>query len=203
MEKRSLLKNIFVRNLLGLIVVSVLLGIAALTGLNRYTQHGKVVEVPDVKGLTVEKAEPFFAGKNLNYLVIDSAFINNAIPGTIAETTPQVGSKVKKGRTVYLKINAYMPQLITLPDVRDASQRQALAMLHSLGFETIDIKIVPGAYRDLVLGLESHGAPLQAGQRVPANTSLSLQVSSGSDDIMDLPLDSVDSLQVSSDESWF
>ena len=202
MEKRSILKNIYVRNLLGLIIVSILLVITVLIWLNRYTRHGEAVDVPDVKGLSVEDAAPFFTKKGLNFSVVDSIFIKNAIPGSIDETTPPVGSKVKKGRTVYLKIYAYSPQLITVPDVKDASQRQSLAMLHSLGFENVEVKMVAGVYRDLVLGIESRGTPLDVGQRIPADTPLSLLVSSGSDDIllMDNPVDSTD---VNPDDSTF
>jgi len=202
MEKRSILKNIFIRNLLGLILVSVLLMVAVLFWLNYYTQHGKAVEIPDVKGLSVEIAAPFFTGKNLSYSVVDSVFIKNATPGSIAETTPPVGSMVKKGRVIYLKIISYSPQLITIPDVKDSSQRQSLARLRSLGFERIEIKMVPGAYTNLVMGLESKGVALEAGQRVPADTPLSLLVSAGSDDTMLLE-NPVDSSAVSSDDSWF
>ena len=204
MEKRSLFRNVFIRNLLGLILVTVLLAVGVLFWLNFYTQHGKAVVVPDVKGLSVDKADPFFVRNHLNYSVVDSVFSKNATPGTIAETTPKVGSKVKEGRTVYLKINAYLPQLITLPDIKDSSQRQALAMLNSLGFENIEIKMVPGVYEGLVVGLENKGVSVEAGQRVPLNASLSLLVSSGSDDIILLG-DSLmmDSSEVSSEESWF
>lgn len=202
MKQQSFLENIYIRNLLGLILVIIVLVCVVLFGLNRYTQHGKSVEVPNVKGLSVEKAEPFFANKNLNFVVIDSIFIKNAIPGTISETTPAVGSMVKKGRTIYLKVVAYLPQLIVIPDVKDSSQRQSLAMLRSLGFENIEIKWVSGVYRELVLGLESKGVPLKAGQRVPINTPLSLLVSSGSGDILFLE-NPTDSNEVIVDESWF
>ncbi|MCL1933394.1 MAG: PASTA domain-containing protein [Candidatus Azobacteroides sp.] len=202
MEKRSLLKNIFVRNLLGLILVSVLLIGAILLGLNRYTRHGKAVEVPDVRGLSAEKAKSFFTEKNLNFAVVDSIFYKSATPGSILETTPPVGSKVKEGRTIYLKIAAFLPQLIAIPDVKDSSQRQSMAMLRSLGFENVEVKSVPGAYMDLVVGIESRGIALEAGQRVPANTPLSLLVSSGSDDILFLE-DPTDSVETSSDDSLF
>ena len=202
MKKRSFFNNIFVKNLLGLIIVTVVLVTAVLIWLNHYTQHGKAVEVPDVKGLSVENAEPFFTKNDLNYIVVDSIFIKNAIPGSIAETTPPVGSMVKKGRTIYLKVNSYLPQLITIPDVIDNSERQAVAWLQSLGFEKVDTKTVPGVYKGLVLGLESRGTAMEAGQRVPANTPLLVLVSSGSVDILLLE-DSADSVEVNSDESWF
>jgi len=202
MDKQSIFKNIYIRNLLGLILVSIVLIYAVLIGLKRYTHHGEAVEVPDIKGLTIEKAEPFFTDKNLNFAIVDSVFNKNAVPGSIFETIPPVGSKVKQGRTIYLKVIAFQPQLITIPDVKDISQRQSRAMLQSLGFENVGIKIVSGIYRDLVLGIESRGIPLEPGQRVPANTPLSLLISSGSDDIILLE-NPVDSLGVSLDESLF
>ena len=200
MKKRSFFNNIYIRNLLGLILVSVVLVSVVLMWLNHYTQHGKAVEVPDVKGISVEMAEPFFTKKNLNYLVVDSVFIKNAVPGSIAETTPPVGSMVKEGRTIYLKVNAYLPQLITIPDVKDTSLRQSYATLKALGFENIETKLVPGVYKELVLGLESRGAAIEAGQRVTANTPLSLLVSSGEIFLLENPADSI---VISSDESWF
>ena len=201
MGKKSFFKNIYIRNLLGLVLVSVLLLFAVLTGLKRYTQHGKAVEVPDVKGISVENAEPFFTDKNLNFAVIDSVFIRNATPGSILETIPPVGSMVKQGRTIYLKIVTYQPQLIAIPDVKDVSQRQSMAMLRSLGFENIDVKPVPGAYKDLVLGIESRGVAMETGQRIPANMPLTLLVSFGSDDILLLE-NPIDSVEVSIDDLW-
>ena len=202
MKQKSSFINIYIWNLLAMIVVIILLVSAVLFGLNRYTQHGKAVEVPDIKGLSIEKAEPFLNVINLSYNVIDSVFIKNATPGTVFETTPPIGSKVKKGRTIYLKIVAYLPQLITVPEVKDSSQRQSLAILKSLGFDNIEIKLVPGVYRELVVGLESRGVEIEAGQRIHANTPLSLLVSSGSGEIILLE-NSADSIEVSLDESWF
>jgi len=197
------LNNIYVRNLLVLILVIFLLISIVLLWLSFYTQHGKVVEVPNVKGLSVEKAEHLFAEKKLDWLVIDSVFIKNAVPGSIAETTPSIGSKVKRGRTIYLKLISYLPQLIAIPDVKYTSQRQSMAMLRSLGFENVVIRMVPGAYKELVLGLESRGTPMEAGRRMPADTPLSLLVSAGSDNNLFLDNPVVDSSNASIDDSEF
>ena len=194
MKKRSYLKNIYISNLLGLIFAFVLLSFTVLHGLDYYTQHGKTVEVPDVKGFSVEKAAPLFVNRGLNSVVVDSVYIKNVRPGIIAETTPPVGSMVKRGRTIYLKVASFLPQLIRIPDVENSSQRQSLAMLRSLGFENIEIKLVPGVYKDLALGIESNGKKMEAGQRVSADTPLFLLVSSGSDDILliENPADSIE-----------
>jgi len=193
MKRKSIFNNIYFKNFLGMILITVILVSAVLVWLNYYTQHGKAVEVPDVKGISVEDAKQFFASKSLNYLVIDSIYNKKAVPGSIIETIPPIGSKVKEGRTIYLKVYAYLPQLITIPEVKDNSLRQSIAMLRSLGFENIETKTVPGAYKELVLGLESRGKTLEAGQRVTANTPLSLLVSSGVGEVKPVedPADSI------------
>ena len=201
MGKNSFLKNIYIRNLLGLTLITVLLLFAVLTGLKRYTQHGEAVEVPDVKGISVKNAEPFFTKKNLSFAIIDSVFIKNVAPGSILETIPPVGSMVKQGRTIYLKVTTYQPQLIAIPDVKDVSQRQSMSMLRSLGFENVDVKLVSGAYKDLALGIECRGVSMETGQRVPANMPLTLLVSIGSEDILLLE-NPVDSVEVSVDGLW-
>jgi len=198
----NILKNIYIRNLLGLILVIILFAFMLTFWLNHYTQHGEAVEVPNVKGLTVENAAELFEKNNLNYTVIDSVFFKGAIPGTVAETTPSIGSMVKEGRIVYLKVNAFLPLLITIPDVKNSSQRQSFAMLKSLGFENVSVKMVKGDYADLTVGLESKGSPLEAGRRVPADTPLSLLVSSGSSDIVPLG-NSDDSIEITPDDSLY
>ncbi|GHT14228.1 PASTA domain-containing protein [Bacteroidia bacterium] len=203
MQIGKFLKNIYVKNLLIAVLIFLVLVFAILSWLKVYTQHGEAVEVPDVKGLQLEKAEAFFTSKDLFFQVIDSTFSKSAIPGSILETVPPIGAKVKKGRTIYLKINSFTAQLITVPDVKDLSQRQALAMLQSIGFERVTVKIVPGAYRDLAIGLESRGVPVEPGSKFSLDTPLSILVSSGTEEIVAPDVDSSVILEGSPDESWF
>jgi beta-lactam-binding protein with PASTA domain len=199
----NFLKNIYVKNLLIAVLVFLVLVFVILSWLKVYTQHGEGVEVPDVKGLQIEKAEAFFTSKELYFQIIDSTFSKGAIPGSILETVPPIGSKVKKGRTIYLKINSFTAQLIAVPDVKDLSQRQALAMLQSIGFERVAIKLVPGAYRDLALGLESRGMPVEPGSKFSLDTPLSILVSSGTGNPEMQGEDTSVILERTPDESWF
>jgi beta-lactam-binding protein with PASTA domain len=198
----KILKNIYVGHLFAAALVLAILITAVLLWLNSYTQHGEAIEVPDVKGLQIEKAEPFFTNKELYYQIIDSVFSKGAVPGSIIETIPPIGSKVKKGRTIYLKINSFIAQSITVPDVKDLSLRHALALLQSIGFEKVEVKSVPGIYRDLVIDLESRGHTVAPGGKIPANTPLSLLVSSGYGTFTSTQDTSV-VLEGTPDESWF
>jgi beta-lactam-binding protein with PASTA domain len=197
-------KHIFLANLLFAAGIIVLIAFGVLLWLDKYTNHGEAVEVPNVKGLSVEIAAPLLQAKELNYLVIDSLFVKNAVTGTIIETVPPIGTTVKKGRTIYLTINSFSAQLLTIPDVIDMSQRQALSMLKSVGFESVQGKTVPGAFRDLVVGLEERGIPLSAGDKVSANSAITLLVSSGVEAISvdSLSYDAEEEIEVTEEESW-
>ena len=201
MNAKKIFTNIYVRNILLAFIVIVILIFLTLWWLNGYTRHGESVEIPNVKGFTIERAEPFFQTNNLNYQIVDSVFNRDATPGTIVETIPPIGTKVKEGRTIYVTLNSFSSQLLVVPEVADYSQRQAIAILKSIGFENVQIKLVPGTYRDLVLGLEKQGVLLKAGERVPITAPLTLLVSSGEEEI----IFSEDSLIIedSPEESWF
>lgn len=206
MKVLKLFNNIWIKNLLLAIAVFLLLVFGVLKWLEVYTKHGSQIEIPDVRGMKIEEAAPFFTQKGLNYEVIDSTFVKNKQPGSILETIPPVETFVKEGRTIYITINAKTAQLLTIPYVKDMSQRQALAMLRSVGFETIEVKSVPGVFKDLVLGLENQGKALEQGDRLPATAFLTLLVSLGDGGNILIEEDSTEietqAEEITSDESW-
>ncbi|MDH8702563.1 beta-lactam-binding protein with PASTA domain [Dysgonomonadaceae bacterium PH5-43] len=201
MKILNFFNNIFVKNLLLAIAIVLILIYATLKWLDSYTNHGQQVMVPDVKGMQVVDAAPLLEQKTLKYEVVDSTFVKNKVPGSILETVPPVGTNVKEGRTIYITINAFTAQMLIIPAVQDMSQRQALAMLKSVGFDVVEVKYVPGAYRDLVLRLEVNDEELEPGSKVNASTSISLIVSSGEIEEELIEVDSIP--EFSTEESWF
>ena len=202
MNIKNFFSNIYVRNFLAALVVFLILIFGTLGWLNKYTRHGESVEIPNVKGLTIEKAQPFFQANHLNIQIVDSVFNRNAAPGTIVETIPPIGTKVKEGRIIYVTLNSFSSHFLLIPEVKNSSQRSAIALLKSIGFENVQIKIVPGAYRDLVLGLESKGISVEAGKRVPVTTPLTLLISSGVEEEILFSNDSI-AIDATPEESWF
>ena len=171
--------KIIVKHLILVILLVIVLVFCTMRWLSAYTHHGESVEIPNVKAMKLETAKPLFEASNLSFQIIDSTYNKTVSPGTIIETIPPVGSKVKKGRTIYIRLNSYTAGLISVPDVRDVSQRQATAMLKALGFEQVNTKWVEGQYRDLVVGLEYQGRMLQIKDKIPVNAVLTLWVSQG------------------------
>lgn len=168
-------------NLLAMFLVGILLIVLAMWSLHVLTAHGEVQEVPDVKTLSVAEAREKLKEYNLLTEVVDSVYNHSGSRGSVVEQVPPAGNRVKPGRTVYLTINAYEAQKITLPELIGASVRQARATLQTLGFTDIREVRVPSDYRDLVLSVKSMGVPLRAGSIVPLNTTMVIEVGEGVD----------------------
>lgn len=174
-----LLGNVYVKNIGLMLLASVGLVFAVLWGLNIYTKHGDYVVVPQLKGMQVGDAAGILSNIDLKYEVVDSVFKKGGVPGTILDQIPKDSSKVKEGRTIYLTVQARGEEMIVVPDVIDASQRQAEALLGALGFENISVREIEGEFENLVLGLEYKGAAVKTGQKLPKSASIILKVGKG------------------------
>ena len=156
-----------------------------LKGLNAYTLHNQAISIPEVKGLLMEEASVFLENQGLRYTVIDSVYTREVKPGAIVEMIPTFGSQVKKGRIVFITLNAKSAQSAVVPDVQDLSFRQAYALIQAQGFTSVEIKYVRGQYRDLVIGVEFQGRDLGPGEFVPLTSALILKVGDGGREELD------------------
>ncbi len=201
----KLIKKPFVVNLLLMLAVLLLVLFGTMKWLEHYTRHNEAVTVPDVKGLTMEDAASFFENNGLRYHIIDSVFSKDVAPGTIVELTPNVGSKVKEGRIVYVTLNALTSQMEIIPDVEDMSFRQAYALLRARGFDSVEIEYVPGDFKDLAIAVELNGRVLNPGVKVPLTSPVVLKVSNGEEELIEdsLNLEEPARSLNSGDENWF
>ena len=200
-------KHPIIKTLVQMVIVFFLLIAITLYGLKLYTRHGKAVLVPDVKAMALPDALRILEREGFRYDIIDSLFIDEAVPGTIVEQTPAGGSKVKEGRIVYLSIKAYSPRMITCPKVADMSMRHALSSLESRGLSGIKVQVVPTEYPDLALGLQYRGETLEAGDKIPAGSTVTLLVGNGmpetySDSTFEETPQTTEEAPLT-DESWF
>jgi len=168
------------KNLLIFAVILTVLIVIVLVVLKKYTRHDSVITVPDVTTLTVDVAAPFIEKKNLRYKVVDSIRVKTQPPGSILEQKPSPGAHVKENRIIFLTINASSEEKIVIPDVKDCSQRQAVATLEASGIHVRDVQFVPSEFRDLVLGVRYNGKEISAGFRLPKGSSVTLIVGQSS-----------------------
>jgi beta-lactam-binding protein with PASTA domain len=197
---KSVFDNLFkmpiYAHLLVIAALSCLIIYIVLKGIDSYTNHNQAVHIPDVRGLQIEDAAPFFKQNMLRYTIVDSIFSKDVTPGAIVELMPEANAKVKKNRIVYVTVNAKTEETAPIPDIADISFRQAYALLKARGFMDIEYKYVSGEYRDLTVGVEYGGQMINTGTRVPLTAKLILVIGDGH--IMPQ-----DSDVIEEEESWF
>ncbi|MDR1223383.1 MAG: PASTA domain-containing protein [Tannerella sp.] len=205
---KSVFDNIFKMpvyvHLLVILALSCLLVYIVLKGIDSYTNHNQAVYVPDVRGLQIEDAVPFFEQNRLHYVIIDSIFSKEVTPGAIVELMPEANAKVKKNRIVYVTVNAKTEETAPVPDIADISFRQAYALLRARGFMDVEYKYVSGEYRDLTVGVEYGGRIISTGTRVPLTAKLILVISDGNTMPQDSDTLNEEHLEIiGGDENWF
>lgn len=132
-QKKGILNNWIVRNLLRAVVILVVLLIGALVFLNVVTQHNKEIDVPDFSNMSIAEAELAASQAGVRIEVTDSVFVKRMKKGAVYRQTPRAGSKVKEGRRIILTINAMNSKKVTMPNLIGYSMRQAMAELQSRG----------------------------------------------------------------------
>lgn len=167
------------KNLLMIILTAIVLLVLTLLFLNVYTRHDQNVKVPILAGLQVEEANAILRSKGLHIEIIDSVYQKDAVPGAIIEQVPEANSNVKKGRAIYVSIDAKSPAEVSLPELVDYSLRQAQALLVSMGFTQLAIEEVPSEYAGLVMGVEYRGRRLGPNEKIPVGAPLKLIVGNG------------------------
>lgn len=189
-------------NLAGMAAVLVILAIGVWKGLEHYTNHGEIISVPDVKAQGVSDARYILNKAGLDAVIADSSYNRNSPPGAVLEQTPAPGAKVKSGHAIYLIINTTSTPTIPMPDIADnSSVREAEARLRSLGFRIGPPEMIQGE-KDWVYGVKYGGRMVYAGDRLPLDARITLQVGSGSMDDFADSLDMADSLAVPTEDSF-
>jgi eukaryotic-like serine/threonine-protein kinase len=150
--------------------------------LKSFTRHGQAIVVPDFKGKKVSDLNTIFANLPLKYEVVDSIFDPKKPKGTVVEQTPAIGFKVKEDRIIYLTINAFQPPKLKMPNLKDASLRQAESVLLSYGLVLGKKTYKPDYAKDAVLEQRYQGASIKAGTMLPYGAVIDLVLGDGLDD---------------------
>jgi beta-lactam-binding protein with PASTA domain len=135
--------------------------------------------MPDFKGSTLLEVKDKDFDEIFDFIVIDSVFDNSQLPGTIMLQNPAAGSKVKKGRNVYITTVAILPEMTTMPDLKDLTLRQALTMLRSNGLGIRTLIFEPYLAEDAVIGQYFNEDTLEAGTEIEKGSELDLVLGRG------------------------
>lgn len=168
--------------IVNLAIAGVLLGVSAVGlffWLDSYTEHGITVEVPDFSGLKLDEIQAFTDTLDIEFEVIDSLYSTEFPRGTVADQEPQPGLNVKRGRTIYLTVNALLPKQVAMPSVKNLSLRQAKAVLESVGLKLGELEYQPDIAENAVLFQKIKGEVVAKGEVVFAGTKVDLVLGLG------------------------
>ena len=169
----------FLANIALLVVIVLVLFIVLNIFLRSFTHHGESLTVPDFKGMTIEEVEKLCDERNLRFKVTDSIFVLGVPFFTVVEQSPGPPFKVKKNRTIYLKISSNNPPKVKLPDLIDETLRRASVLLESQGLKTGDLSYIPGIAENRVVRVMKNGKLLEAGSLVPKGSVIDLVMEDG------------------------
>lgn len=170
-------KHFVLSNCILMVVVAIFIGFFTLYFLDIWTSHGSTAIVPEVRNKSYDEATELLNQSGLKYEIADSVYDTSVEPGTVKEVWPHPGSTVKSGRMVYLTVNSFQPQQITVTmPLTGVSSRQAITYLESLNIKNIRIVYVPSSFPDLVEGASFKGKAIQPGMKIPVNANVVLEV---------------------------
>lgn len=149
--------------------------------LDIFTLHGKSQPVPDLMGLTENEVKNSLRGTGLRYKIIDSIFDDHFPKGTIANQDPLPDTRVKKRRTIYLTKIAVLPEMVTVPDLKDLSLRQGLALLTAHGLREGNLEYRPDIANNAILEQLLKGSPVEPGTKVEKGSRIDLIIGRGLD----------------------
>lgn len=179
---RFIISRLFLVNFLIAILVSVVIFLGVTQFLKGYTDHGKSCTVPDLIGLQESEVKDLLNQQGLKYMIVDSVFSDQVALGAVAEQYPRAEFRVKEGRTIYLVKNSEMPEMVSLPNVKDISLRRAKSTLEAYGFQIGKLEYIPDIGINVVLRIKANGNLVNPGDELLKGTTLDLVLGQGLSD---------------------
>lgn len=143
-----------------------------------YTHHGEAIAVPDFTGMSIEKATVLAENKGLELIVTDSVHLADKEKGSVISQFPEPDHKVKTGRTIYITLNAFSPEMVQMPDLRGISVRQATSDAEIFGLKIGKLSYVPDI-STTVLDMKLDGKKIAPGTLIERGSYIDLVVGRG------------------------
>jgi len=179
---RFLISKLFLINLALVILVGFMIPYCSLGALEDFTNNDSedyqrnYIAVPNFIGVHMDKIDDFIGSKDLNYVINDSVYSDNAPAGSVISQDPDphietaddtIPSFVKPGRRIYLTVVKKAGEYKVLPDLLSVNNSKKLAKvkLEMLGFK---VNLEPKPHKDdgRVLELKYKGKKIEAGTKL-------------------------------------
>jgi len=177
---KFLTSKTFLKQIILAVVAILVLCFLLMQWLKVNTNHGEFIQVPDLKGKTINVAEIELKDNNLRLEIQDSANYNPKYPKySVIEQFPLAGAKVKEDRKIYVTVNPSGYRKVVIPNIVRRTFRQAKPTLEALGFEVGEISYQNDIGKDEVLGMRFEGRPIKEGDTLPMTSKIDLILGNG------------------------
>ena len=177
---KYIFSNYFFKQLFKAIVLTLFFVLVLYFYLNITTNHNKYINVPELKGVNLNKAKVILEENNLSYIILDSALYNPDYPKfSVLEQLPKSNSQVKKNRKIYLTLNPSNYGKVSVPNIIQITQRSANSSLLASGLEIGDVSYENNIGKDMVLEILFNGNKLNIGDMVPKKSKIDLILGNG------------------------
>ena len=172
--------KVFLRQIVLAVVAVIVLSFLMLKWLKYSTNHGQFVEVPTLKGKTLDVVQIELDDNDLQMMVQDSANYNPNYPKySVIEQQPEAGSLVKENRKIYLTINPSGYRKVAIPNIIRRTIRQAKPTLEALGFIIGNISFVNDIGENEVIAIKYKGQTIKPGTLLQKTTKIDLVLGNG------------------------
>lgn len=161
------------------VILGFLLLWATIKSLDSFSRHGEVYIVPDFKGQTIPQILDQNYAEFFNLRIIDSVYDKKAEKGSVVIQHPLPGSRVKKGRHIYLTIVSESPEFVNMPNLKNLSLRQAMVTLEAFDLHAGNLEYVEYFARNAIVEQLIDGEPIEPGTEVVTGSTIDLQIGKG------------------------
>jgi len=170
----------FFKHLALAILALVVLCFLILKWLKVTTNHGDFVQVPELKGKTLDVVEIELNDNDLVMVIQDSANYNPKYPRfSVIDQDPAAGSQVKEDRKIYLTLNPSGYRKVAIPNIVRRTYRQAKPTLEALEFQIGEITYVDDIGKDEVIRIIHKGSTLKVGELLPKTSQIDVVLGNG------------------------
>ena len=171
--------RLIVINLAAMAAVVVATVFVTFRWIDKYTEHGIAITVPNVTGMQEEEAIQVLSQYRLVGIADVMEYRKGVPVGEVLSQRPGSNAKVKHGRKIYLSISSGNHPTKAVPDVADnSSLRQAESRLRAAGFLLTPHDTIEGEL-DWVYGVRYNGRELKGEEQIPEGATLTLIIGGG------------------------
>ena len=146
--------------------------------LDKFTRHGEEFMVPDFVGLNYDDVVETYSD-DFTFILLDSIYVKNFPEGAVYQQNPAKDALVKKGRNVYVIRTTIAPEIVTMPNLRNLSLRQAMVSLNMAGLKVDKLEFVDYFARNAVVEQKIKDEVIEPREDVVKGTAVTLVVGLG------------------------